>query len=228
MFEKKSRNLMTWEEILEEEFIISHSSLLDSIAMQVVVALNLKISFLCKSITEIVTDSMPWIFMFPVTLKNYKLPFKLWKYYFNVVGIRSCVPQSGHSFACYRDSNNKIISLLGWKRFMELECYIAAKRLSRVLPLCANAGELRTVELPIKKEKGRYHLIAVHNVFPDEPVGLDSKEILSYTSKTREFLASLFNKEGEKESNLHCSAGRIDFKKLMDINHQYMNPPSEP
>jgi len=153
--------------------------------------------------------------------------FKSPEYYFDIVGIKSCIPQEGHSFHCYRDSNAKVIDLLGWKRLMELEHYTATMNLNQALPLYAKAKTL-LVNLSEKKEEECYHLIVLHNIFPDEPVGVNSKEILSYASKTRKFLASLFNKYGETESNLHCSAGRIDLEKLMEVNYQYQNPPSEP
>lgn len=166
--------------------------------------------------------------MFSVTLKGYKPLAKLREYFFDIVGMKSCIPQNGHSFHCYYDSNGKAIDLLGWKRLMELECYVAAKNLGHALPLCTNVEALQAVMLLINGKKEYYHLVVAHNVFPEGQVGTDLKEILSCAKNTREFLSSPFNKYGEKESNQFCSAGTIDLEKLIEVNYRYKHPPSEP
>ena len=225
MFGKEeARNPMEFSEVLEAEF-----NRYKSLLIPLIIEMDISRSPLLYRQVILGIDSNSSGAFVISTMYKMVMPFRFKspEYYFDIVGIKSCIPQYGHSFRCYRDNNARIIDLLGWKRLMELEHYIATMNLNQVLPLHTKAKTLR-VNLSEEKEEERYHLIALHNIFPDEPVGVNSKEILSYASKTKESLDSLFNKYGEKESSLHCLAGSINLEGLMDVNHRYQNPPKEP
>ena len=222
--EEKLENPIESSEALEAKF-----NRYKSLLIPLIIEMNIsRIPLLYRQVILGIDSNLSGAFVISTMYKMTILcGFKCPKYYFNIVRIKSCIPQEGHSFLCYRDSNAKIIDLLGWKRLMKLEHYIATMNLNQALPLYVKAKTLR-VNLSEEKEEECYHLIALHNIFPDEPIGVNSEELLSCASETKEFLASLFNKYGEKESSLHCSAGRIDLEGLMEINHQYQNLPREP
>ncbi len=223
IFQRKKSKFLTQKEELKRLIIPNgdlNFSLIKKEEIRKVLEVSLPRHFSCKG--KFISNEETAPFIADITLFKFFPFIRVKKYYFVIIFIPSVIPSRCFAWRCYLFNNQKIISLLGYERLIELEGYLAAKKIEEFF-YGARSNNL----LPVILNDWQYHPIIICNNYnlSQKPKILGEKETSikkllekEKVKEVRKYLKTIFIGENQ-EINLGWLMNEVD---------RYENPGREP